>query len=36
MILETRLEDQGTYTAVVSNGAGEVRVKTHLEFYFSK
>ena len=36
MIIETHLEDQGAYTAVAGNGAGEVRVTARLEFYFSK
>ena len=36
LILETHLEDQGAYTGVASNGAGEVRVTAQLEFYFSE
>ena len=36
VILETRLEDEGVYRAVVSNGAGEVHTQTTLEFYFSE
>ena len=36
VILETRLEDEGRYRAVVSNGAGTTSTETQLEFYFSK
>ena len=34
MILQTALEDQGQYRAVVNNGAGETSVVANLLFYY--
>ena len=36
VVMDTKLEDQGTYRAVISNGAGTVTVESSLEFFFGE